>query len=240
MTLAAIAAVISGCREADNTGIRGYWSSRTLDLSDVAAAEEEFAEFAEQAVQAPQKEAFAAIDMLLDKVSEDEVVYLVYADWIARAFATLASPCRSCDIFVYAADKMLSDKKYVGYYCDEYRKHREFCLHNRVGDKAEIPLLEDGCCNSISLPLDQRTLFLVVDQDCPSCKESMTKFVSSKWNDAAHIALCYGHGPLPVEPDWVCYRIIPDQNILDTREGPFYFVTSADGTIEISYTSVYE
>lgn len=239
LTFAAIAAIISGCR--DNTsGIRGYWSERDLDLTDVAAAEEEFADFAELAVKAPEKDAFAAIDMLLKKASEDEVVYLVYADWIAQGFATLASPCHSCNLFVYAADRMLKDKKYTGYYCQEYEKRREFCLHNRVGDKAELPMLEDGAGNSISVPLEQRTLFLAVDQDCPSCKESMSKFVSPKWNETRLVALCYGHGPLPVEPNWDCYRLSPEQNILNTAEGPFFFVTTAEGTIEITYTSVYD
>ena len=240
MTLAAIAAIISGCREVDNSGIRGYWSSRTLDLSDVDAAEDEFAQFAELAVQAPEKDAFAAIDMLLDKASKDEVVYLVYADWIARGFATLASPCHSCELFLHAADKMLKDKKFVGYSREEYLKLREFCLHNRVGDKAEIPLLEDREGKQFSFPLVQRTLFLVVDQDCPTCAESMNRFTTFEPDNTWLVALCYGHGELPIEPQWDCYRLVPGQEIFDTHEGPFYFVTSADGTIEITYTSVYD
>lgn len=227
-------AIISGCR--DTSGIRGYWSSRDLDLENVAAAEDQFTDFVELAVKAPEKDARAAIDHLLKKAGRDTVTYLVYADWIARGFSTLASPCRNCGLFVYAADKILSKGILDGYSAEDFRQRREFCLYNRVGDKIELPetMDDDGIAS-----LDGRTLFLVVDQDCPTCRESLQKFLSPKWEGTALTALCYGHGPLPSVDRWECRRISGEQTIIDTRQAPFYFVAAPDGTIEITYTSVY-
>lgn len=235
LILTALLAIISGCR--DNTGIRGYWSSRDLGLEDISAAEAQFTDFVEQAVKAPEKDAFAAVDMLLRKASRDEVAYLVYADWIARGFSTLTSPCRNCPIFVHAADRILSKGLLPDYSAEDYAKRREFCLHNRAGDKAELPDMLDG--SDIALESGRRTLFLVVDQDCPSCREWLQRFLSPKWDNTAKVALCYGRTPVPTAEGWECHRIDGGQSIFDTRQAPFFFVTAPDGTIEITYTSVY-
>ena len=236
LILAALAAIISGCQ--NNSGVRGYWSSRTLDLENVAAAEEEFADFAELAVKAPSKEACAAVDRLLKKAGKDEVTYLVYTDWIIRGFSYIGSPCHSCDIFVHAADRILSQGIVSNYEADEIRRNREFCLHNRVGDKTELPLLTDGDIRDI--PLDRRTVFLVLDQDCPTCFESIRKFNADEWDGAARTGFCYGHGLLPSVEGWDFYRIDKDQTLIDVRQAPFFYVNAPDGTIEISYTPVYD
>ncbi|MBO4434077.1 MAG: DUF5106 domain-containing protein [Bacteroidales bacterium] len=233
LILAASAAIISGCR--DNSGIRGYWSSRELDIDNYDAAEEEFADFVELAVQAPEADANAAVDRLLKKARKDEVTYLIYADWIIRGFSSIASPCQSCGIFVHAADKVISQDIAHGETLERYRLRREVCLHNRVGDKAELPSLKDS-----TLAIEGRTLVLVVDQDCPSCRESMKRFDSPKWEGTSKIALCYGYGRLPEEAGWLCRRILTEQSIIDIREAPFFYVISPDGTVEISYTPVHE
>lgn len=238
LILTAIAAIISGCR--DNSGVRGYWSSRALSIEDYPAAEEEFANFAELAVQAPEADAFAAVDMLLDKASKDEVTYLVYSDLILRAFGLLASPCYSGPIFIHAADKILSQGVVDAYTANQFEKRREFLLHNKVGDKAEIPELLDVNDQSFQFPLVQRTLFLVVDQACPSCTAAMSHFFSTEWKDDWLVALCCGKGPLPIEPGWDCYRLPYSQTIFDTHEAPFFFVTAPDGTVEKSYTSAHD
>ena len=231
LAFAAVAVIISGCH--DTSGVRGYWSSHTPDISDYAAAENEFADFALLAVQAPEKDAFAAIDMLLDKARKVDVTYLVYTDLIARGFSVIASPCHSCAIFQHAAGKILKQGILDGFAAEDYKLRLESCLHNRVGDRAEIPTCEED-----PVALDVRTLFLVVDQDCPTCRESMQKFSGDEWSNTCRIALCYGRGPLPDTEEWECHRLAPDQTIIDTRQGPFYFVSSPNGTIEISYTPV--
>lgn len=234
LALAATAAIISGCR--DNTGVRGYWSSRELDIDNYATAEEEFTDFVELAYAAPQKDAFAAVDMLLKKARKDDVTYLVYADLILKGFSSIGSPCRSCPIFIHAADNMLSHGIPSGDMTIRYQKRRELCMHNGVGDIAELPDLigsskPDPC---------RRTVILIVDQDCPSCLQSMERFSSEKWEGTALVALCYGHGPLPESPGWECYTMSRQQGLIDTREAPLFYVISPEGKVEISYTSVYD
>ncbi len=227
----AIAVIISGCQ--NNSDVRGYWSSRSLDLENISAAEEQFADFAQLAAKAGESDAFAGVDMLLKKAAKDEVTYLVYSDWIIRSFCSISSPCHNCRVFVHAADKILSQGTLSSYEADNYRRCREFCLHNQPGDKAEIPLIPGD-----DSQFTGRTLFLVVDQDCPACRESMQRFCSDAWKDTRLVALCYGHGQLPAAPGWDCRKIPRDQTIIDTRQAPLFFVMAPDGTIEISYTSV--
>ena len=234
LIFAALAAIISGCR--DDSGIRGYWSSRTPDIENITAAEDEFADFALLAAQAPEKDAFAAVDMLLKKARTDEVTYLVYTDWIIRGFSSLASPCFSCPIFIHASKRILSQGIVGQYEADEIKRFREFCLHNHVGDKLELPPLVDGICSDTFC--GKRTLFLVVDPFCPACRESMQPFLKPEWEGTRRVALCYGHGPLPEIEGWECHKICDDQTILDTRQAPFCFVAASDGTIELSYTRV--
>ena len=232
--LIASASIISGCR--NNSGVRGYWSSRTLDVDNYKTAEEEFADFVELASAAPQADAFAAVDMLLKKARKDDVTYIIYADLIMRGFSSIGSPCRSCPIFLHAADNILSHGIPSGDMATRYQKRKELCLHNNVGETAEIPRL----VGNTTLNFDRRTLVLVVDQDCSTCRQSMDKFSSDKWDDAALVALCYGHGPLPEQPGWECYQMSRSQTLLDTAEAPLFYVISPDGKVEISYTSVYD
>ena len=232
----AAAAIISGCR--DLSGVRGYWSSHPVEIEDMAAAQDRFAEFAEMAVKAPRKDAFAAIDMLLEKAASDEVTYYIYTDWITSAFSLISSPCFDCGIFLHATEKILSGKIVSPYMAGEVEKSRSICLHNHLGDKALLPEVwqEDG--TTVVIPLTQRTLFLVVDQDCPTCRESMGRLLGPEWGDAWHVALCYGHGPLPQEPGWDCFRVSREQSVFDVRQAPFWFTVSADGKIEKTYTSI--
>lgn len=235
LTLFVAAALISGCRE--QPGVRGYWSDRTLNVDDYAAAEEEFTDFVEYAVTAPETVAFADIDMLLEKAAgQDDVTYMIYADWILKGFGAIASPCHSCPLFLHAADWILGRGIPSGDITSRLERQRSFCLYNRPGDVARFPELTEG-----SLPeTTRRTLYLLVDQDCTTCRRSMSRFEGPEWEGTALVALCYGRGSLPEEPGWTSYRIRRDQTLLDTRQAPFYYVVSPDGTIEISYTSLYE
>ena len=207
-----------------------------MDIDHYTAAEEEFTDFVELAVEAPQADAFAAVDMLLKKARKDDVTYIVYADLIMRGFSSIGSPCRSCPIFLHAANNILSHGIPSGDMTIRYQKRMELCLHNNVGDVAELPELADQA----SLEISQRTLVLVVDQDCSTCRQSMDRFDSDKWSETAKVALCYGHSPLPQRPGWECHQMSRSQTLLDTREAPLFFVISPDGIVEITYTSVYD
>ena len=204
-------------------------------MDNYKAAEEEFADFVELASAAPQADAFAAVDMLLKKARKDDVTYIIYADLIMRGFSSIGSPCRSCPVFLHAADNVLSHGIPSGDLTAKYQKRRNFCLHNNVGDVAEIPKL----VGDASVQISSRTLVIVVDQDCSTCRQSMDRFSSEKWDGTTRIALCYGHGPIPEQPGWECYQMSRSQTLLDTAEAPLFYVISPDGKVEISYTSVY-
>lgn len=224
--IAAAAVLISGCR--NNSGIRGFWAEMDLDVeTDYAAAESQFTDFVELASKSPQADAFAAIDKLLSRARKDEFAYLVYTEWIYRGFSPLASPCRSCPIFVHAAKRILSEGILRDELASQFEKRMNFCMHNGTGKKATLPA---------NITCTQKTLFLVVDQDCPSCKEAMQRITHAEYPDTHFVALCYGHGPMPDAPGWECMPLPSDQTILDTREAPFFFIVSEDGTIEQSYT----
>ena len=220
--------IISGCRS--DSGIRNYWAERTPDIGDIEAAEEEFTDFAELAVRAPEADAFRAVDQLLRKASKDEITFIIYTDWIARGFGLVASPCYSAPIFTHAAKTILSKKILDSYLTGEYKTRLEFCSHNKVGDKAELPL---------DLPLEGRTLVLVVDQDCPSCRKAMDRLASAH-EGVRLVALCCGHGALPGVSGWDCLRLPQDQKIFDAGQSPFYFIVGADGIVEQTYKSTYD
>lgn len=228
LALFALATLNSGCRQ--SSGIRNYWSERSVDIEDIHAAEEQFTDFAELAVAAPEADACVAIDRLLKKAGRDEVTFLVYSDWIARAFGLIASPCYSVPLFVHSANAVLSKQKPGSYLAEEYRAKLEFCLHNQAGSKAELPIQYDFA---------ERSLFLVVNQGCPSCRKAMDRLASEFSGKAHLVALCHGRGPLPESQGWECVRLPDDQRIFDTAQSPFYFVTSADGTVELPYKSAF-
>ena len=73
-----LASLLAGCREGDLTD---YWNDG-IDYSDVEAAQDRFAIFAEKAVAAPEAEALAAMDVLFDKLKTDEVAYYLYTGWL--------------------------------------------------------------------------------------------------------------------------------------------------------------
>ena len=149
--LSALAVLFSGCR--DNSGIRSYWASHNVDVeSDFKTAESQFTDFVELASAAPEADAFAAIDMLLAKARKNEVAYLVYTEWIYRGFSSILSPCRSCPIFIHAADKILSHGILRDELAQQYDRRRAFCRYNRAGDTAVIPV--SGC--GPGLPVLQR------------------------------------------------------------------------------------
>ena len=77
-------AVLAGCRE--NANVADFWNTHSIDYSDIDAAQDQFARYAEQAVAAEKTDALASMDVLFDRLKEDEVGYYVYTDWIDGVF----------------------------------------------------------------------------------------------------------------------------------------------------------
>ena len=234
-------ALLSGCKcsgEKSQTDITSFWNGIPLLEENIQNSEDRLADFAELAVAAPEEKAKAAIDSLFLRLNEDEVAYYVYAEWFIGAFYHFLSPCRNCDLFTYTADKILQEQVLDSNILDKYERMRTACTTNRKGTQLTLPAVYDADGSPIDIPHGQRTLFLVLDLTCPSCREALQRMEDDpKYWDAWHIALCSHPGPLPDTPGWTYFRVRSPEVVYDLAAAPFYFVAGADGTIEIEYTS---
>lgn len=216
--------------------VKGYWTSHTPDISDIRAAENEFAVFAELAVKAPELEAREELDCLLSQLKDDEVKYYVYSEWIVSAFYSPASPCRSCALFTYAIQRVLEDGVIDGYDAELYSKLVAACNTNQEGSALTLPALNDRAGNDVTVEPGQQIIFMVVDLSCPSCLKALDKW-ARKYPKARHIALCSGPSLLPDRSDWELYRATETDGVYDIKAAPFFFVVNSEGIIEQSYTT---
>ena len=231
-TAALLAALAMSCK---SPSVKGYWDSHKPDITDIRAAEDEFAKFAELAVAAPEEDAHAEIDKLFDQLKSNEIAYFVYTEWVVTAFYSSASPCRNCPLFVYSMQRILSDGIIDGYDAELYAGFVTACQSNRVGDSLTLPSLLDRTGNEVVLETGQPTLFMVVDLTCPSCLKALEKMKDS-YPEARHVALCSGPGRLPAIDGWETFKALDSDSVYDAGAAPFYFLTDKDGIIEITYT----
>lgn len=209
-------------------GVRSFWDSRSIGYTDIHGAEDQFVQFANLAVAAPEADAFAAMDVLFDKLKQDTVGYYIYSDWMVSAFYNLLSPCRNAALFTKAVERMTTDGVVISSILEDYLRQRDWIQYNQVGQKATVP----------GFPVfDGRTLVLVLDLGCSSCREALeTLGADPRWADARHLAVGCGYGPQPDVPGWG--YVIPENAtvVFDPRLTPIYFVVASDGTVEIPYT----
>ncbi len=211
-----------------NAGVKEFWDSHSIDYSDIRAAEDQFAEFAERAVAAPEEDACAALDALFDRLREDEVAYYIYSEWMDAAFYSLLSPCRHAALYSKAVDRIVSDGVLPMDDCEPYLRKREWIQYNRVGEKATVPGVSS---------FDGETLVLVLDLSCPSCREALTKLAEApEWAGLRHIAIGCGHGPAPDVSGWEYVFPEHTETVFDIQLTPIYFVVAPDGTVELPYT----
>ena len=230
LALTAVLAVSCG-----TPSVKGYWSRHTPDITDIRAAEDEFAAFAELAAKADEQDARAEIDRLFDLLKSDEVAYYVYTDWVVTAFYSSASPCRSCPLFVYSMQRVLSDGIVDGYDAELYSRFVTACRTNHIGDRLTLPSIFDRTGKQITFESGQPTLFLVVDLSCHSCISALES-LKDKHQEARHIALCRGHGRFPEIDGWEYYFAEDTDSVYDISAAPFYFISDEDGVITETYT----
>ena len=218
-------ALLTGCQA---SGIRSYWNDVPLLEKDLSVSEDRFARFAEQAVSAPEEDVLAAMDGLFDKLKQDSVAYYVYSDWMDGAFYSPLSPCRNATFYNKAVDRLVADGILSTDECEPFLRRREWIMYNREGSKAVIPGLSD---------IDTRTLVLVLDLSCPSCREALQKLAEDpQWDNAKKLAVCLGYGPQPSVPGWDYLSPENGNVVFDIHMTPVYFVVAADGTVERGYT----
>lgn len=218
-------ALLAGCQAA---GVGQFWNTHSIDYSDIRAAENQFADFAELAVSAPEEEALAALDVLFDKLKQDTVGYYLYSEWMDGAFYNLLSPCRNVTLYGKAVDRIVADGILQPYECEPFLQRREWIQYNQEGAKAFVPGLSR---------FDARTLVLVLDLGCPSCREALeTVAADPQWSGLDKLAVGLGYGPKPEVPGWE--YLFPENGsaVFDIHMTPIYFVAAADGTVESGYT----
>ena len=229
------ALVFTGC----DRSVTGYWEKHGTDISDISAAEDVFAIFAEKAVAGPEEEAVAEMDRLFDRLKADTIAYYVYGEWSASAFYSLLSPCRNCSLFTHAVDRMESDGVIDdGGTMQRYLRLRNICRYNRVGDSLTLPVLYDRDFKPVVIAGPARqSLFLVLDLGCPSCMEAIDKAYSIA-PAALKYALVFGPPPIPNLPGWEVYRFRDPESIIDFDAAPYYFIAGPDGKIQTGYTKI--
>ena len=206
-----------------------FWSTHSIDYTDIDAAENQFADFAELAVAAPEPEALKAIDVLFNSLKKDEVAYYIYTDWMEGAFYNILSPCRSAALYGKCVNRIVKDGIIPQGAQTPYLQKREWIEYNLPGSVATVP----------GVSINERTVVLVLDQGCPSCREALS-ILSDKWADLRRVAVCCGYGPVPDFPGW---EYVEDRSaaaaVFDPRMTPLYFVVAPDGKVEVPYTLVF-
>ena len=218
-------ALLAGCQA---SGIRGYWNSVPLLEEDLSVSEDRFAQFAELTASAPEKEALEAIDILFDKLCKDTLAYYIYAEWAESAYYNLLSPCRNAALYSKAVDRMVADRVLTESEILPSLQKREWIQYNLKGARATVP----------GVIIKERTLVLVLDKGCPSCKEALSG-LAEKLADTRRIAVCCGYGAVPAVPGWEYVTEKESEAVFDPRMTPIYFVVSPDGTVETPYTLVF-
>lgn len=223
LMIAAVALLSLSCAR---TGVAAFWDTHSIDYSDIHAAEDQFADFAELAVAAPEKEALQALDVLFDQLKKDEVAYYIYSDWMSGAFYNLLSPCRSAVLFSKAVERMVTDGVLTASACEPFLRQRDWIQYNLAGAPATVP----------GVALDGRTLVLVLDLGCSSCRLALEKLGEDpRWEGLRHVAIGCGYGPTPSVEGWE-YVVPADAAVVfDPRLTPIYFVVGKDGRVEVPY-----
>jgi len=217
--------LLAGCQASD---VSNFWNKKSIDYSDIRAAEDQFADFAELAVSAPQQNALSAMDVLFDKLKQDTVAYYIYTNWMDGAFYNMLSPCRNVALYNKAVERIQADGILDENESSPFLKKRDWIGFNQQGTMAIVPGLSQ---------INARTLVLVLDMGCPSCREALEKLASdSRWDGIKRIAVCLGRGPKPEVPGWEYLFPENASDVFDINMTPIYFVVAADGSVESGYT----
>ena len=217
-------AVLAGCH---NSGIRGYWDNAPLLDDDIAVSEDRFAIFAELTTKASPEDALIEMDNLFNHLSENEVAYYLYPEWLDGAFYSIYSPCRNFSLYSRAVERIVSDGILPMDECEQYIRRRDWFSYNLVGDKATVPSY---------VPDGRRTLFMVLDLGCSSCRQALEAMGSRK--DVRKVAIGLGRGPVPETPDWEFILSQDLDALFDIHQTPAYFIVSEYGDVETTYTPV--
>ena len=233
--VAAALIILSGC--SGRSGIVHFWDGldTTVTSENYSESEDRFAGFAELTLDAPSRQASAALDRLLDKLSSDEVSYLVYSEWMVSAFHSILSPVRNPQLFAKAVERFASDGIVSR---GELEPLQELAAKDRInlpGSSCKLPELVDADGQSAPWSPGDGTVFAVVNLDCATCVSAL---YALREEPGAHIALCYGITPAPVIPGWEYRYSSALDEIFDLDAAPFWFTVDASGKVLTPYSPI--
>ena len=221
-----LAVLLAGCN--NGSKLASFWDDVdvTVTESNFQSAQDRFAQFAELLVAAPRQEALDALNDLIDRLQDNEVNYIIYAEWIESALHNYLSPCRNPELFKAAVERFAAEGT-LGK--DEIARLQSLTVKDAYNGKGQPCTLPEG------VEPQGNALYLVLNLDCRSCLEALSA-LSVKHPEAAHIALCFGYGRIPELPGWTYLRPEGMQDIFELEAAPFWFLTASDGTVETPYS----
>lgn len=235
--IASVALLCAGC--SGDSGVSGFWNKvdPTVTEENYGDAQDRFADFAELLSTTSLKDATKALDKLMDKLSSDEVSYLVYSDWMVAAFHSLLSPVRNPELFSkctsrFSKDGIMNESQYAPLV--------ELAVKdklNAVGSACTLPLLKNVQGEPFALKPGEETLFAVINLDCATCVAALNA-LSDK--PGRHVALCFGRTPAPEIPGWEYFYSDLMDDCFDLDAAPFWFTADGNGRISIGYSSAPE
>ena len=224
---AILALMLAGCNGVSK--LTGFWNDADVTVSPETfnSAQDRFAEFAELLVKAPETEAAEALEPLFEKIRVNESDYFIYTEWMESAFHNYFSPCRNAGIFETVVNRLEADGILEPEEVARLQKLAAQDRLNRPGEPCTVP--EEAVA-------DGPALYLVLNLDCRTCLQSL-EALAGVHPEAEHIALCFGYTRLPSVPGWKYLKPEGLNDIFELDAAPFWFLTGADGTVEIPYSA---
>lgn len=228
--IALLAILFTGCT--GGNGIATFWDNVDVTVTEdnYDSTQDRFAQFAELLVKAPLPEAADALEPLFCKLRGNEVDYIIYSQWMEYAFHNYFSPCRNPEIFG-AVVKHISDDGILSE--DEVERLQNISAQDRFNNPGEPCTLPRG------IEPAGNTLYLVLNLDCRTCRQALASLAGAH-PEAAHVALCFGWSPAPDVPGWEYLKPEGMNEVFELDAAPFWFLTAADGTVEIPYSMEFE
>lgn len=230
LSILLLATCTLACRDA---GLQHYWDKYGVAVDDYALTRDRFVQFAEKLNDASPQEAYEAIDALMDKLTGDEVSYYIYSEWFVAAFHSILSPVRNSGLFSHFAERLSTDGLMSE---SDYAPLQELASKdsfNLPGEACSIPALQDASGAETAWTPGEETLFLVVNLDCATCVAALHA-LSDK--PGRHIALCFGHTPVPAVEGWEYYQPGNMDDYFDLDAAPFWFTVDSEGKVITPYT----
>lgn len=231
--ITSVVLLCAGCT--GNNGASGFWNDvdTTVTEENYGEAQDRFADFAELLSTTSLKDATKALDKLMDKLSSDEVSYLVYSDWMVSAFHSILSPVRNPELFDKCARRFSQDGIMNK---GQYSPLLELAAKDKLnlsGSECSLPPLKDAEGTPFALNPGEETVFAVINLDCATCVSALNS-LSNK--PGRHVALCFGRTPAPVIPGWEYFYSDTMDDYFDLDAAPFWFAADGNGRISTEYS----